>query len=343
MKNMEDKSEPVSLMRVTRLGRVVAINLMLFLTLLLLIETSMRLLHTPYTDEWEPLENALARFDSELGWSYLPNLARQIDFEAHTRWVYTDANGIRIPSDGYRLQPERPSALFIGCSYTMGHGLSYEESFVGQFGALAEGRLQTVNLGVQAYGTDQSLLSLKKFVPLFDTKVVVYTFMDEHVTRNGNYDRRTLIPNARFIGTKPIFALNSEQIPYLLRKPLLYEDYLHSWLFDALSMKLGPRLGVFPPFPEKLTRALILEMDRYCRQRGIRFVLMNWRWSEQGYNGFADLPVERIDTIQAAPKGWELMRIPGDNHPDVAAGTHVANLLKKQLLRNDRKSAASVR
>lgn len=334
--NMHDESERSSLLMFRRVGRVVAVNVLLLIALLLLVEMSLRLLHIPFRDDWEPLETAIARFDKELGWAYLPNLARHIEFEAYGRDVFTDANGIRVPEAGYRLQSGRPSALFIGCSYTMGHGLSYGESFVGQFGDLAGDRLQVVNLGVQAYGTDQALLSLKSFAPLFDTKVVVYTFMDEHITRNGNYDRRTLIPDARFIGTKPLFGLSPDQTPVLLKKPLPYEDYRHSWLLDALYMKLGPMLGGYPPYPEKLTHALILEMDRFCKQRGIRFILLNWRWSEQDYNGFVDLPVEQIDTMQSAPEGWELMRIPGDNHPDVAAGTHVANILKQQLQRIDK-------
>jgi len=40
---------------------------------------------------------------------------------------------IRIPYPGFRFDYSRPSVLFIGCSFVMGHGLSYEDSFVGQF------------------------------------------------------------------------------------------------------------------------------------------------------------------------------------------------------------------
>lgn len=314
-----------------RILKMLLVNILVLLTLLVIAEGSLRLAHVPFNIEWEPTENAIARFDSQLGWSYIPGLSKKIDFEAYRREVFTNADGIRVPSSGYTFSPNAPSALFIGCSYTMGHGLSFEESFVGQFAKLAGDKLQTVNLGVQAYGTDQALLALKKFAPRFKPKVVVYTFMDEHIIRNGNYDRRMLIPNARFIGTKPLFALDSKQEPYLAKKPLLYSQYLHSWLFDALTMKLGSRMGVFPPYPEKLTHALIREMDRYCKERNIRFILLNWRWHEQEYHNFNSLNVEYIDTLTFAPPLWDRMRIPGDNHPDAEAGGYVAGYLFSYL------------
>ena len=68
----------------------------------------------------------------------------------------------------------------------MGHDLSYEESFVGKFEALQEVPYQIVNLGVQGYGSDQALLTLKRYLPKFQTKVVVYTFIEDHILRNGN-------------------------------------------------------------------------------------------------------------------------------------------------------------
>ena len=318
-------------MRTLRVFKILAVNFLVLLTLLVLLECGLRIFHYPFKTDWEPLENSLARFDSLLGWSYVPNMAKAVDFETYRRDVYTDGDGIRVSAANYSFQVKTPTALFIGCSYTMGHGLSYQESYVGRFAALADGRLQTVNLGVQAYGTDQSLLILKKFINKFNTKVVIYTFMDEHISRNGNYDRRMFMPDARFIGTKPLFELDEKGELYLAKKPLLYKDYLHSWLFDALILKIGPHLSVYPPYPEQLTHALILEMNRLCKERNIRFILLNWRWNETGYNNFDTVRVEKVDTMLFAPQKWEHLRIPGDNHPDAEAGRIVADFLYNYL------------
>jgi len=310
-----------------RFAILLGTNLAVLVLLLLLTEAVLRIAGIPYKESFIPSENAVARFDDALGWSYIPNLSKEVQYGPNSRMLYTDGNGIRVPSSGYTLSAERPSVLFIGCSFTMGHGLSYEDSFPGQFEALTHGRYQSVNLGVQAYGTDQAFLTLKRYAPRFNAKVVVYTFIEEHIYRNGNYDRRYLYPAARLISTKPLFALNRSNEPYLSKQPLLYRDYKyrHSYLYDLIMMKIEKH----PPYPEALTRALVLEMKRYCEERGIRFVMINWRWRERDYNNFDGLQVNIIDTMDRAPAGWEGMLIPDEDHPNAEASRHVAYLLHR--------------
>jgi len=312
---------------IKKISLLAAANLGLLALLLCLTEVALRIARIPYTEEVSPSELAISRFDPDLGWAYLPNLSKTITIGSNVRAVHFDENGIRVPAPGHHLSPTRPSVLFVGCSFTMGHGLSYEESFVGQFQALAGTSFQAVNLGVQAYGTDQALLALQKFAPRFNTKVVVYTFIEDHIYRNGNYDRRYLYPEVKYIGTKPLFGLDRDHAIYLAKAPLLYKDYRHSYLYDLLKMKLEPR----PPYPEELTKALIREMNDYCKKRKIRFVLVNWRWSKTDYDDFNDLAAKKIDTLESAPAGWESMRIPEDGHPNTEASTHVARLLQRYL------------
>src|SRR6185369_4990352 len=95
---------------------ILTINCIVLLVLLCMVEVGLRIVHIPYHPEWEPSENAIARFDKELGWSYLPNLNRPVLFENSERMVYTDSNGIRVPSPGYNLSADKPSVLFVGCS-----------------------------------------------------------------------------------------------------------------------------------------------------------------------------------------------------------------------------------
>ncbi len=306
---------------------VVLVNIAVLALLLAVTEFTLRALHIPYREDFTPSENALARFDDETGWSYIPGLSREISAGTGSIRIAFDRNGIRVPAAETLLSPTAPSVLFIGCSYTMGHGLNYEESFVGKFGKRVGNSYQMINAGVQAYGTDQALLTLKRIAPQFNTRVVVYTFIEDHITRNGNYDRRYLYPEAKILGTKPLFVLDRDGALRLARKPLRYPEYRNSYLYDLLRMKIEYALDLQPPYPVDLTKALIREMDRYCRERGIAFVLLNWRWTEEDFDDFRELTAARIDTLDGAPEGWASMMLPGDVHPDENASSHAAGLL----------------
>ena len=303
-------------------------NLVCFLLAFILVEGVFRAAGIPYKIKYIPNENSFARFDPELGWSYIPDKSAIHKAGNTTKPVHFDENGIRVPNPGFQFDYSKPSILFIGGSFTMGHGLSYEESFVGKFDALTEVPYQVVNLGVQGYGSDQALLALKKFLTKFNTKIVVYTFIDDHIRRNGSYDRRTLVPTAKFLATKPQFALNSKKKLYPAKQPVLYKDYLHSYVIDFLKMRLGRILGLFPPFPEELTKAIIQEMNNYSNEHGAYFLVLNWRWTDNDYDTlFQNLDVDVIDTMENAPEGWEKMVLFEGIHPDAQAGDHAARLL----------------
>ncbi len=312
---------------------IVLINVILFLLVIFLAEGIFRIAGIPYNVKYTPDENSFARFDSELGWSYIPDRSSIHNTEYTPKPVYLDENGIRVPYPSFKFDYTKPSILFIGCSFTMGHGLSYEESFVGKFAALKELQYQVVNLGVQGYGSDQALLALKRYLPKFNTKVVVYTFIEDHILRNGNYDRRMLNPNARFLGTKPLFALNSNNELFLARKALLYDDYFNSYLVDFLKIRIGTLLGNFPHYPDVLTKAIIKDMKQYSNEHGADFIVLNWRWNPKDYDKLfrrvADINV--IDTMEDAPTNWEKMVLIGGKHPNAEAGEHAAQLLIKHF------------
>jgi hypothetical protein len=318
-------------MRITgKIFSILLMDLILFLIVIVLAEGIFRIVGIPYKVKYIPDENSFARFDPELGWSYIPNKSSIHNTEYTITPVYFEENGIRAPYPDFKFDYSKPSILFIGCSFTMGHGLSYEESFVGKFSALEGMQYQVVNLGVQGYGSDQALLALKKYLSKFNTKIVVYTFIEDHIIRNGNYDRRMLNPNARFLGTKPQFALSRNNEIYLSRKPLFYKDYINSYLFDFIKIRVGSLLGQFPPYPEELTKALIQEMNKYSNEHGAHFVVLNWRWTKKDYNRmFQDLDVNTIDTMEEAPDGWGKMVLLNGIHPDPRASEHTARLLFK--------------
>jgi len=319
--------------------KVTIINLVLLVVVFFIGEVTCRIVGIPYKNRWTPNENAFGRFDPELGWSYIPNKSAINTVgegkDSIRTPVYFDENGIRVPYAGFKFDYKKPTVLFIGCSITMGHGLSYEDTFVSLLGSLKEMPYQVVNLGVQGYGSDQALLALKRYIDRFNTKIVIYTFFKDHLIRNSNYDRRQIVGGARFLGTKPLFAINDKGELYLAKTPMRYEeyDYTHSWLIDLYRMYIGRRLGRFPPQSKELTRAIIHEMKRISNEHGAHFLVLNWRWSDEDEDlGFLKgLDIDIIDTLKEAPEGWKDMVILHGVHPDSRASRHAADLLFEYL------------
>ncbi|MBN1688934.1 MAG: hypothetical protein JW893_07525 [Candidatus Omnitrophica bacterium] len=305
---------------------------------LFMAELACRIIGVPYKKRpLPPPETTTGQFDSELGWSYIPDQSVLWDFGELKEGapVYFDENGIRVPSKGYRFDRGKPSVLFIGGSFAMGHGLLYENSFIGQFQELVGEKYQMVNLGVQGYGSDQAYLRLKRYIEKFNTKVVVYIFIKEHIMRNGNSDRQLLIPEYRFPGTKPLFKINKEGELYLAQKPMLYKNKVNSWLWDLFYMRLGNRFGWFPHEPEDVTAAIIKAMKDLSEQHQAHFLLIDWREDTTDRVDFlSEMDVNVIDTLQGAPKGWAGMIIEGGVHPDANASEHIAQLLLNYFEQN---------
>ena len=229
---------------------------------LFVVEIGLRFLRLPFTATATPSENATAQFDPEIGWSSMPNHSATEQVGSARRQVSVHFNdiGARVAAADYRHDPSLPTAIFVGGSVTMGHGVTYEESFPGQLDSMPEFTVQVINLGVQGYGTDQALLLLKRIAPRFNTRIVVYTFICDHVRRNANPDRRLLYPHLRFLGTKPLFALRSNGSLYLKQTPRRYEGLRYSRLWAYVQVMLA-RQGPIPT-PE-LTGALAKKMKEY--------------------------------------------------------------------------------
>lgn len=308
-------------------------------------EIACRLFGLPFESKphWSPAENALAQFDEELGWSYLPNRTVVQEFGTEKRKVTMHFNeiGARVSAPGIRYDPSAPTVLFVGDSYTFGHGLPYEEGFVGRLAATPGFPFQVVNLAVQGYGTDQALLLLKRHFNKFNTKAVVYTYIDEVISRNANYDRRILYRYIRILGTKPLFALNGDGTVYVKKWPVRYEHLSYSRLWASLQVvwnRWGPRPSL------ELTRALVRDMRNYVESRGSKFVVVFWyqrdysRWNPPptlgpGESPFHGMDLQVIDTTANAPPDWSRWLIQGDEHPDARAHARVAQLILEELRR----------
>jgi hypothetical protein len=308
--------------------------LITFLGILFVLEVAMRIVGIPFGGPTKtPSENTLAQFDAELGWSYIPNSSVTQTFGTAKREVtfHFDSIGSRVRQPGIERDPSAPSVLILGGSVPMGHALPYEEAFVGQLESSSEFPFQVVNLACQAYGTDQSLLILKRHFHKFNVIAVIHAYTEAEIFRNANYDRRELLPWMNFLGTKPLFSLDSKGRPSLKRLPARYENYTYSRLWAYFKIQLrrrGPR-----PSP-RLTRALIGEMKDYVESNGAKFLLLRWVGLPNiNVYPFDGMDINVIDTSNNPPVGWFKWRIPGDGHLDFRAHSHVAHLIVQEFKR----------
>jgi len=218
----------------------------------------------------------------------------------------------------------------VGCSFTLGEAVPYEETVTGQLEARPQFPLQVVNGGVGGFGSGQSFQRMKRLMERFPAQAAVYTFIPQHSDRDAVWDRRVFHPEERFLGTTPLFGLHRDGAVYLKKPALRYEDLVQSQLWACFQIGWflkGPLPGL------ALTRALVLAMKDYAESRGVRFYLVDWAQgpSATRQSPFTGLNVRLIDTRQHQPPGWDTWYVPGDPHPDGRAHAHVASLLAAQL------------
>ncbi len=307
---------------------------------LVLVEGLFRVFGFPFDESWTRSENGLARFDPELGWTYVPGLTTTRDFPdpeggAAPRAIALSFDpdlAARVASPAARIDLAAPSVVFVGGSFTMGHGATWDESYVGRIGA-ALPSLQVVNLGVQGYGTDQALLSLRRHARRFsDLRAVVYGFIPRHVYRDAHADRRLLVRTAHFIGTTPRFDLARDGSLRLAERPVRYQDAGPYSRVAAAARVVWVQYGPVPSLA--LTHALVSEMRREAGAHGARFLVLEWNpgndaahWRDDGGSLFEGVDVTTIRADSGAPPDFDDWRIPGDGHPTPAAHAHVASLL----------------
>jgi len=139
--------------------------------------------------EWRILDEEPRREpDPELGWRFIPNRVADATSGGRTIQYAFDAAGYRVKNGGDRIDVDRPSLLFAGESVIFGDGLAYDESVPAQVEAMLG--LQSVNLGVYGFSTDQTYLRLRRELPRFQHPVaVVVPFLTTLFGRNLDTDR----------------------------------------------------------------------------------------------------------------------------------------------------------
>jgi hypothetical protein len=156
-------------------------------------ELALRHIHLRPAEWLLPEAEPRRRPDPRLGWTFVPARAGRVTVGGRAIEYALDSAGHRVRRVDEPVDPDRPTILFNGESVMFGEGLTWEESVPAQVGAMMG--IQSANLAVHGYGTDQEYLRLQAELPRFRRPVaVVSLFMTALLGRNLDDDRPHLGP-----------------------------------------------------------------------------------------------------------------------------------------------------
>lgn len=142
----------------------------------------------------------LRRRDDLTGWTFVPNHRGTAIGEGRTIDYAMDRFGYR--SSGVPLDLDRPTIVFAGESILLGYGLPYRETIAPRVEAMTG--MQTANLSVNAYATDQIFMRLRRELPRFRRPVaIVIPFVPMLFDRNLDKDRPHLDAQLRWHAGRP--------------------------------------------------------------------------------------------------------------------------------------------
>jgi hypothetical protein len=160
-----------------------------------------------HSSEEEPASQVPYRqLDSRVGWLFVPGRTGRDKVAGRTiEYSFNDA-GYRVRQAGDQIDFEKPSILFAGESIMVGQGLTWEETVPAQVQALTG--IQSANLAVHGFATDQAYLRLTTELPRFRRPVaVVSLFAPFLFDRNMDQDRPHLGPDLTWLPPKPRWRL----------------------------------------------------------------------------------------------------------------------------------------
>jgi len=179
-------------------------------------ELVLRRVHLRAAEWLVPDEEPRRQLDARLGWTFVPARTGHGTIGSRVVDYAFDAAGYRVRRVDEPVNPNRPAIVFVGESVMFGEGLTWEESVPAQVGAMLD--IQSANLAVHGFGTDQAYMRLETELPRFQQPVaVVSLFMTALFGRNLDDDRPHLGPDLMWLPAEQqgrIVSLAALLVPY---------------------------------------------------------------------------------------------------------------------------------
>ena len=242
-------------------------------------------------------EPQLLDADAELGW--VPRTGRFVWKEpvpGHPNLIFTIGED-RMRVTGGGGGDARPEILMIGGSTLFGWGLSDEQTLAWKLQQRL-GDFRVRNLGVTAYGTYQSWLALKRRLEAGTIKpeMVFYGFISNHEVRNVTHAEwlksMYFVNKIRNRGaiSLPFVSLTADgriapQAPETYTLSGFAEvSMLWKLIEDTYQTLTKNSIAI----AEEATRALLRDINAYCRERGIRSIVLMIDFSADKFARYAE-------------------------------------------------------
>lgn len=298
--------------RIARLlTRAPALTLQVFLAVVLAVvagEFAARAMHQQPAEWHLRGEEPRRQEDSRLGWVLVPARSGRISISGRSLDYSTDIAGYRVRQVDAAVDREQPTVIFVGESVMFGEGLTWQESIPAQVEMLSG--IQSANLAVHGYSTDQMYLRLQRELPRFRRPIaVVGIFMTELFGRNLDADRPHLGPGLVWLPA--------------VRKPRLIA--MAEWLVPFRRVATVDR-GV------EVTRQTLHALVRLARDRGATPLVVVPVFGSEDRSQQAlrerimtpDLPSLRVPL----DPDW---RLSWDRHPNARAANVIAAAIASRL------------
>ena len=134
--------------------------------------------------QWRLPYERIAAYDPEIGYVERPHL--MVKWEEYISGsllkyhIYSDRHGARVSNPGEET-PAHADVLFVGCSFTWGDGVEYQDTFAARLEKTLG--VPTANMALFAHGTTQALQMVRRYRDL-TPKLVIYPFLNDHLRRN---------------------------------------------------------------------------------------------------------------------------------------------------------------
>ena len=251
----------------------------------------------------------LRRPDPRLGWTFVPGREGHKTVGGRTISFAFDAAGYRVRAVEEPVDPARPSILFAGESVMVGEGLNWDETIPAQVGKLMN--VQSANLAVHGYATDQAYLRVEAELPRFQRPVAVVTlFMTALLGRNLDDNRPHLGPGLVWlpaVGHSRLMSLATLIVPYRRETTVERGIAVTSEVLRATAA-LATARGATP----------LIVVPQFNREDDLERTLRRRVLDDAG------LPYVFVEFDSE----W---RIPGDLHPNAATARRIAMTIADRL------------
>ena len=274
-------------------------------------EWAIHLIQVRPTEWLRPEEEPRRQDDAQLGWVLAPARVGRAVVAGRSIEYAIDAAGYRVQRLDEPVDRERPTLVFAGESVMFGEGLTGDESIPSQVGMLVG--LQSANLAVHGYSTDQMYMRLARELPRFRRPMaVVGVFMTELFGRNLDDDRPHLGPGLQWLPAQHpshVAALASLLVPYRRDETVALGVETTRDALRAI-VQLAHDRNAMPLFV----------VPRFGKDDGVQQALRRRIFTDG---------IPAVD-IQLDP-AW---RLPWDRHPNARAARAIAAVVAERLRRS---------